>query len=375
MSLLLRCFGIALTLGIGILCWRQPVDILVLAVLFAVPFAWLVANASDRHAFLRSFAIGFVPCVMCAGAIELAVAEVLDFALLDHIEKLPIQHRRMGVQSLVQQRFERSAPLTGALVVYLVFTSFIAIAAVEELVKLASVVIQPPCRSWRATAATVAAAVSVEPNSDEYREFEKGQAALHTIVACTLGFATCENFMYTFIGDGGAAPQPFAPKLRAAVIRSAFSTPIHLICAVLTAVELAKRRQLQLELRRERCAVTASLLRAPLPAIGVHGVFDLASYFLTLWLGVEGRAAALASMFVAIGISGLGFLAARAGMRDVRLVLCARQRKGGYGALPQTATRDDQASALPPPKSSTEMTSIDDTIDHSAPSSPRRSLD
>lgn len=103
-----------------------------------------------------------------------------------------------------------------------------------------------------------------------------GFVVFMAVVAGALGFSFLENVVYTF------AVQEFRERVLTAVVRGAVSTSLHCICGGITGVRLAsvlQAHRVGVASVRDSAAVELSQwrskLRVLMPAILVHGMFDL----------------------------------------------------------------------------------------------------
>lgn len=104
------------------------------------------------------------------------------------------------------------------------------------------------------------------------------------VVAGALGFSFAENVGYTF-----AVPD-FQGRVAAALLRSAISTSLHCVCGGITGVRLATRLQQARRVGNGGLSPSASAmaqlstckgkLAVLLPAILIHGTFDLQAFLL-----------------------------------------------------------------------------------------------
>ncbi|KAF0707158.1 hypothetical protein DYB30_007324 [Aphanomyces astaci] len=259
----------------------------------------------DTNALVRLFLGGFFPGVILAMLAEtvLTVAGLGVFLALDHgdilgqIQQYRAQHPPPANATLNVGDVLSHIHIRHSLSVLLgmAFMAFVVAGAVEESIKTWLVLrgpcfIRPSTWSHGATSSTL----SVNPPTDAAAATPPFHFVL-SFAAVGCGFATIENVSYAFLTP------TLALQIWAAAVRGLLATPLHMICATLTGMQLVLLPP---------TTSTSKLLsrrvgRAMLPGIVLHGAYDLQSFLFTFWLNDDDNIMSFGASALCLVVGGL----------------------------------------------------------------------
>ena len=232
---------------------------------------------------VRVFAAGFLPGALLAASWEHTTKAVLSRAFATSNEEVHFFTHR----SLLSK------------IMFLVLMSYGTTSLVEELFKLS--VARSKSAAW---------CFWVRPPTDEAREQTTPRVlALATMILTTAGaagFAMVENVVYFGIPCrliGACSPDQPHVAAETLLFRTLVPATLHILCGIVTGVSLARR-----EAKKQKCRSMMSVLVVILPAVLVHGTYDLFINLFTarsaVWL-VGMAAICMACAVLAWNIRGL----------------------------------------------------------------------
>jgi RsiW-degrading membrane proteinase PrsW (M82 family) len=212
-------------------------------------------DGTHDETFVRMFAAGAIPGALVAMLIEMLLSVV--FALIcfgsdinGYLAQIAEQEAEGagGDSDAVPPSFQLSHGFS--YVAFLLLTSFITAALVEESVKAA--LVRHTCCGCDPAAACCLQRPDPRPRHQAY-------ATIAFLLATSIGFSTTENLAYVLSGNAAEdVGSDLLGRLLLALVRSVVSLPVHAICASFTGLRLSIR-DVQ---RRQRDAVVLAHLSA-----------------------------------------------------------------------------------------------------------------
>jgi RsiW-degrading membrane proteinase PrsW (M82 family) len=200
---------------------------------------WLRKVAQQDDAFVRMFFGGFLPGALFCLLVEAALS--LLFALIclnDQLNNIMQQIARDPQGGAVAKNIN-SMQQTVGFYFFVLLTSYITAAAVEEITKAAVVRMSCfPCLGPEAALCVQRRRSYSSPRTLAY-------ATLALLLAASLGFSVAENILYifaeSFANPGKANLSHVGGKAMIAVVRGIVSMPVHCVCVAFTALRLTLR--------------------------------------------------------------------------------------------------------------------------------------
>jgi RsiW-degrading membrane proteinase PrsW (M82 family) len=298
-------------------------------------------DGSQDETFVRMFAAGAIPGAIVAMLIEMLLSVV--FALLcfgsditAYLDKIAEQEAEGagGDSDAVPASFELNRGFS--YVAFLLLTSFITAALVEESIKAA--LVRHTCCGCDPQQACCLQRPDPRPRHQAF-------ATIAFLLATSIGFSTTENLAYVLSGNAAEdAGADLLGRLLLALVRSVISLPVHAICASFTGLRLSIR---DVQRRQRDATVLAHFSAAGTPGFVVlpSGVpVPLANALGGAWGAGGAAAAAPAAIPVASAVPDWGQAV------PVARAVGGAGAAGAYAppAAPAAAAAPAHAHAAPP---------------------------
>ncbi|KAF0689842.1 Aste57867_18754 [Aphanomyces stellatus] len=257
-----------------------PFSLVPLLVLYLPPLAfaagvykYATAHRIDTNMLVHVFLGGFFPGIVIAMIVELLLSAVGgalflvvdDGDLVGQMREYHTLHPNATTTEIASHIHLRHSL---SVFVGLVFMSFVVAGSVEEYVKYW--VVKGKC----CVLSGLCVPNLVASSHDDVDPF----FTVLCFAAAGCGFATMENVSYTFVSPS------LAMEVWTAVVRALLSTPLHVVCASVTAMRLVGgAAHPSSSPKLQTTASRLTLFAALAPAIALHGTFDLQAFVFALW--------------------------------------------------------------------------------------------